>query len=360
MIVPLAACGDLLGVTSDSNPNPNPNMPPDAGDDVAADAPAADAPFESGLDAGTPSLCDGGGLCTISSSEPAAYGIAVDDDYVYWTLRPSSGTGAVRRWSKATGIVETFHPATQGAASIALSATDVFWTVDGSPPAGAVQRKPKSAPSAASVLQVTGQANPRGLAVDGTSVAWSVQSTSAGEGLVRSVPTSTFPSNVHDEASGLSFPLGIAMDAQYIYYGETSGSAPARRSARGAASVESSATVGDAYAFALAGASVFIARGSGGVVYLDQATFTTAMINSVDSFATAATPCAIAASGSDVVWVSQNTYVRRANATSPMMSNLTFVSDGSEFECIAIDGTSVYWTWQRGAMGGVYAYPFDR
>ena len=191
----------------------------------------------------------------LAIDQPYAWGIAIDDAYVYWTHH--EGGGGVRRvqrgtagagvveviatggvpnglavddthayWvSRSTGEVLRAQKDGMGGAPTVLAAgqtevreltvddTHVYWTT--STATGTVMKLAKDG-SGAMMTVATGQANPRLVATDATGVYWA---NAAGGTVMRAAPSG----QVHAIAAGTPAPWGLAIDETHVYWTNQTG-----------------------------------------------------------------------------------------------------------------------------------------
>jgi hypothetical protein len=101
-----------------------------------------------------------------------AYGLAVDDTYVYWTNWTDAQYGAVLRAPKTGGDVTVLASGLDYPVRIALDADYVYWTdtVSGAVANGSVMKVAKTGGDP--VVIAADQAHPYGIAVDATNLYW--------------------------------------------------------------------------------------------------------------------------------------------------------------------------------------------
>lgn len=130
---------------------------------------------------------DGGPSVTLASVAPGPFALAIDEEWVYYTIRD---TGSVQRVRKTGGVVETVATEpddANGADAIALDADHVYWTA-----VGGVFRAPKTGGAAERIAEDDRGAE--ALAVDGGEAFWLERgNTSTTEGGVYKVSTSGGP-----------------------------------------------------------------------------------------------------------------------------------------------------------------------
>ena len=170
----------------------------------------------------------GGTVTTLVSGRSGVSGLAVDATSVYWaeTGTVASATGAVMKMSKVGGPITTLASAQYYPSSIAIdcplpsgscTAQNVYWSnLSGD----SVVRTPLDggAPRTLAELNLNphnNAASPVGIAVDGTSVYWTIPDPG---GSVKSVPVGGGTVATVAAGQGSSQPWGIATDATSVYW----------------------------------------------------------------------------------------------------------------------------------------------
>jgi hypothetical protein len=130
-----------------------------------------------GFDAGSGGFVDAGSTLCPPGSAPVvlasgletgdAYGIALDESFVYFTRAPFNGSGAVARVPKLGGPVESLSASESRPRNLVVDAEHVFFT---SPLSGQVKRVRKNGTEL--TVLADGQHTPEGIALAGADVYW--------------------------------------------------------------------------------------------------------------------------------------------------------------------------------------------
>jgi hypothetical protein len=186
-----------------------------ATDQTSPDAIAIDATSVYFVDngVGVMSVPLAGGTVTVLASGPygAAFGgLVVDPATVYW----ADQGGALLTVPIGGGPVTTLVPATaHQLGALAIDATSLYWTIEGMhADNGSVMKMPLAGGPATAL--VTMLASPQAIAVDGASVYFNDYTS----GTVSRVPLGG--GAVAILASGQTVPDGIAVDARFVYWAD--------------------------------------------------------------------------------------------------------------------------------------------
>lgn len=170
-------------------------------------------------------------VTTLVSGQKDPVGVAVDGDHIYWAdlVAGTISFGSLVRDPVTNGVTVTdvsfLFQGLGGPLGVAVDGSYVYWTTVGSESStsGTIWRA--SLPSATQpspgspVALVTGQNNPSGLVVAGTTIYWANYGTDADEGSINSYPldggATASPVTVVDN---LTAPYGIAVNGGNIYW----------------------------------------------------------------------------------------------------------------------------------------------
>lgn len=134
-------------------------------------------------------------------------GVATDGAYVYFA---DELPGAIKKVAATGGGGVTTFANTESSSAVAVDSTHIYFN-DGSK--GTVNRMPKSSISVPQVL-ASGQTNPSRMWLDGATLYWVNQHTSAGA--VLSIPVTGGPSKTL--ASAQPAPFSVTVDTSAIYW----------------------------------------------------------------------------------------------------------------------------------------------
>ena len=150
-------------------------------------------------------------------------GIALDDQWVYWT----AATGEVWKAQKDGSNVQALVTGGQNPMNVAVDATHVFWVDYGSNQAGATDGVVGKIEKGGAGLQLldTGSAFHRDLALDAASVFWTVQSFGAAVNEIGKdgAGMQTISAAVADR------PFAVAVDTVGVYFSEVGTSGKIQR-----------------------------------------------------------------------------------------------------------------------------------
>jgi hypothetical protein len=161
---------------------------------------------------------DGGAAVVLASGQRGPFGIAVDDQNVYWVERAPDG--AVHSVPLGGGSPVTIASNQDAPWGIAVHGDTVYWTLDNDN--GAVMSAPIDGLDGGAIATVaSGQAYAGAIAVDDTSVYWLT------EAAVMTAPLAGGPPTIlaTGQSIGPAFPYnlvdgmaGIAVDANNVYW----------------------------------------------------------------------------------------------------------------------------------------------
>jgi hypothetical protein len=171
----------------------------------------------------------GGGAVTTLASSQDPYGIALDSDSVYWT-NVGDFTGAIVKVPIGGGAITTIASESNVSfgGSVAVDSTSVYWTVSsthssthadaGDLPSGSVMKAPKA--GGTSTTLASDRPRPVAIAVDGISAYWieggPTCATPPCPGTVMKAPVGG--GSAVTLASGQRQPSAIAVDSTSVYW----------------------------------------------------------------------------------------------------------------------------------------------
>jgi hypothetical protein len=274
--------------------------------------------------------CTSSGRCldTIASSEHPVL-VALDTERIYWTDRPETGApGSVHGCTldgSATGILASDQSAPDG---IAVDDQFVYWSDTG---AGTIMTYPKDGGALSTLVSL--QPGPADLLIGNGNLYW----TDLVGGTVMGVPL-TNPNTITTYAKTQSFPLFAAVDSENIYWTNLVGTTGlARASLDGGAPF--TLAHGNPYQVAVDDTSVYWTDGMTGTL---SKTAKNGDATEVILFSSAKNALALALDDGNVYWGTSDGDVVRATAEGK--NSVTLASSSSGFPGnFAIDATNVYW-----------------
>jgi hypothetical protein len=195
----LVACGKAITIAPDDAAAPTGDGGTSADATVLGDGGAPGAP------------CDGPGLCLLANTTGAA-SIAVQGEYVYYTLYVADG--AIWRVPRAGGPAEVAVAAQNLPSSLFATADALYWVNEGS---HSVARRLAAPPNSGATITSGSSLGGGQIAAFGSNVFWTapgaVGTTDAGEVHY----SSAWPSD-QTMLMGLAQPTAIAADATHVYF----------------------------------------------------------------------------------------------------------------------------------------------
>jgi len=153
---------------------------------------------------------------TVAEDQGNPFGVAVNSSHVYWT---NSGDNTVMRCSISASLPCTGQVVASGETSepvgMALSATHIYWAVN---TPGTIRRCPIAGPFPCSPETVASAPDASQPAVDGTHVYWTQFD---GDAIRRCPLNASFPCTPETVADSEDHPVGIALTATHVYWGNT-------------------------------------------------------------------------------------------------------------------------------------------
>ena len=279
--------------------------------------------------------CRGGscivGVCqpaTIAVDQPSATGLAVDDEYVYWTTQEANG--AVRRALKLSpDVVEDVATSQLGPFDVAVDDTHVYWNC---PNDGTVTRVPKGQRSMDSIA--TGESSPYAIAIDADFVYWPAAASPMGVAVRRAAKAPPHdPQDLGVDDTGV-YPYAIAVDDTHVWWTDRLKDAVMR--------IPKTGGTPETVAPLSSGARPRgIVSAEGAIWWVEQ---TGRVMRWQGGRATqvatgAGNPRDIAVHGGDIYWSEhEGSAIRWAGQTEPLAEGENLPHD------IATDGLAVYWT----------------
>ncbi|XXT25569.1 DUF1566 domain-containing protein [Sorangium sp. So ce429] len=154
----------------------------------------------------------------LAAAQTAPYGLALDDEFVYWTNREGGAVVRARKDSNGNGPFDTIWADAGSPHAVIVDATHVYWTVlaldDGD---GRVMAAPKDSTGEGPFTTIaTAQGDVREIALDGTYVYWTTSRT----GTVMRAPKVGGQGEVTALVTGARNPRGIVADRTGVYWTE--------------------------------------------------------------------------------------------------------------------------------------------
>ena len=168
---------------------------------------------------------------TLVSGQKDPVGVAVAGGHIYWAdlVAGTISVGSLVRDPVTNGVTVTdvgfLFQGLGGPLGVAVDGSNIYWTTVGSESStsGIIWRA--SLPSATQsspgspVALVTGQNNPSGLVVDGTTLYWANDGVNPGEGSINSFPLDGGATALRiTVVDNLTAPYGIAVNSGNIYW----------------------------------------------------------------------------------------------------------------------------------------------
>ena len=179
-----------------------------------------------------PIASTGSGPVTVLATAQTPYGIAVQNNVVYWTnyggiTGPTGNSYAsvmsVSNSGTGTPAILTTATNAEGAYGIAVNATTIFFTAQNNT-GNATEVESLAIGGGNPTVLASGQLQATGIAIDGTSIYWTDWDPNVGTVSSMPLPTAAGPGPITVLAQNSDEALRIAVDAQGIYYTATGGS----------------------------------------------------------------------------------------------------------------------------------------
>ncbi len=385
---PVDGGSDASDAGSDSASDAGSDAPDDAGSDGESDASdsGVDAGGDAGADSGSADAADGGcgdtdgdptncgrcghdccggtcagGVCQShvlsEGSTPGA--IAVDQGFVYWPDAQGTADGGIMRAPKTGGPAITLTPGQNNPYAVAVDSTYVYWVTYSTtaPFYGGVFKAPVAGGSVLPVVP-TGEQSANALVVNATSVYWDDYTSNLirGAGLDGSAPTT-----LANAADGVGSPLLMAIDGQFVYWGDRFGGGTIQKAPLVGGGIVNISTGTDPVAVAVNSVNVYWANYSSGTIQKAPLGGGTATVVATSGGNGA---WSIAADGTNVYWGSKGSVVDggtlgavRAAPANGSGALGTVLAESPNPLYIAIDATCVYWADSKNGNIGVVAKP---